>query len=105
MKDAEADLERRVSGYIGQMPFLWLAVPDAPCPQSVRGRIERHAIALLSHARTPAADRPSANWLGVHSDRPRVCRSGLWNNNHVDEDGDAAFLSEMAELVDAQLRG
>ena len=104
VKDAEADLERRVSAYIGQMPFLWLAVPDAPGPQSARGRIERHAIALLSHARTAAADRPSTNWLGVHSDRSRVCRSGLWNNNHVDEDGDATFLSEMAELVDAQLR-
>ena len=104
VKDAEADLERHVSAYIGQMPFLWLAVPDAPGPQSARGRIERHAIALLSQARAPAADRPSANWLGVHSDRPRVCKSGLWNNNHVDEDSEAAFLSEMAELVDAQLR-
>ena len=104
VKDAEADLERRVSAYIGQMPFLWLAVPDAPGPQSARGRIERNAIALLSHARAPAADRPSANWLGVHSDRPRVCKSGLWNNNHVDEDSEAAFLSEMADLVDAQLR-
>ena len=65
MKNAEADLERRVSAYIGQMPFLWLNVPDAPSPQSARGRIERNAIALLSNARTPAVDRPSTNlaWL------------------------------------------
>lgn len=105
VKDAEADLERRVSAYIGQMPFLWLGVPDAPSPQSARGRIERHAIALLSHARVPAADRPSANWLGAHSDRPRVRKSGLWNNNHVEEDSEAAFLSEMAALVEANLRG
>ena len=101
--DMEADLERRVSEYIGQMPFLWLNVPDAPGPQSARGRIERNAIALLSHARTPAVDQPSANWLGLHSDRARVRASGLWNNNHVDEDGSAEFLSEMAELVDADL--
>lgn len=86
------------------MPFLWLDVPDALGPQSARGRIERHAIALLSHARTPAADHLSATWLGLHSDRPRVRKSGLWNNNHVDEAGDAAFLSEMAELVDANPR-
>ena len=105
VKDAEADLEQRVSAYIGQMPFLWMDVPDAPSPQSARGRIERNAIALLSHARTAAADRPSANWLGAHSDRPRVRASGLWNNNHVDEDGEATFLSEMAELVEANLRG
>ena len=104
VKDAEADLERRVSAYIGQMPFLWLNVPDAPSPQSARGRIERNAIALLSNARTPAVDRPSTNWLGLYADRPRMRKSGLWNNNHVDEDSDAAFLGEMAELVDANLR-
>lgn len=104
VKDAEADLERRVSEYVGQMPFLWLDVPDAPGPQSARGRIERHAIALLSRARTPAADHPSATWLGMHRDRLRVCKSGLWNNNHVDEDGAAAFLSEMAELAGANSR-
>ena len=105
VKDMEADLERRVSEYIGHMPFLWLNVPDVPSPQSARGRIERNAIALLSHARTPAVDQPSANWLGLHSDRARVRASGLWNNNHVDEDGSAEFLSEMAELADADQRG
>ena len=108
VKSAEADLERRVSAYIGQMPLLWLNVPDAPSPQSARGRIERDAIALLSHARAPAADRPSANWLGARSDRARVRQSGLWNNNHVDADVDergvAVFLSELAELVDANPR-
>ena len=105
VKDAEADLEGRVSAYIGQMPFLWLGIADAPNPRSARGRIERHAIALLSHARVPAADRPSANWLGAHSDRLRVRKSGLWNNNHVDRGSEAAFLSEMAALVEANLRG
>ena len=101
VKDAEADLERRVSAYIGQMPFLWLDVPDAPGPRSARGRIERHTIALLSHARAAAADRPSANWLGVHSDRLLVRKSGLWNSKHVEEDTAAGFLSEMTALVDA----
>ena len=101
VKEAEVDLERRVGAHIGEMPFLWLNVPDAASAASARGRIERNAIALLSHACAPAADRPSANWLGVHSDRPRVRASGLWNNNHVDERYDAAFLGEMAMLVDA----
>ena len=92
-------MERRVSAYIGAMPFLWLNVSDAPSQQSARGSIERNAIALLSHASASAADPPSANWLGAHSDRPRVRESGLWNSNHVDEDYDAAFLGEMAELA------
>ena len=103
VKEAEADLERRVSAYIGDMPLLWLNVPDAPSPASTRGRIERNAIALLSHARTPAADCPSADWLGAHSDRPRVRASGLWNNNHVDEGYDAALLDELGTLIDAAL--
>ena len=104
VKAAEADLERRVSAYIGQMPFLWLKVADAANAESARGRIERNAIALLSHAVSHAADHPSANWLGTQSDRARVRASGLWNNNHVDEDYDPAFLSEMAALMDACCR-
>ena len=82
VRDGEGDLERRVSAYIGRMPFLWLNVDDGPGPNSQRNLIERNAIALLSHARTPAADAPSSRWLGAFSDRERVRTSGLWNNNH-----------------------
>ena len=101
VKDAEAGLERRVSAHIGRMPFLWLNIPDDPSPYSDRGVIERNAIALLSHARTVGADTPSDRWLGAYSDRPRVRASGLWNNNHVEEDYDAAFLDRMEALVEA----
>lgn len=100
VKEAEADLERRVSAHIGRMPFLWLNVPDDPSPHSDRGFIERNAIALLSHARTPGADAPSVHWLGAYSDRPLVRASGLWNNRHVEEDYDAAFLGLMEALAD-----
>jgi hypothetical protein len=40
---AETILEREVSTYIGQMPFLWVGVPDAPSQRqmaSVRLRIK-----------------------------------------------------------------
>lgn len=99
VKEAEADLERRVSATIGRMPFLWLCVPDAPGPESARGRIERGAIALLSSAVSPAADPASGNWLGAHCDRPAVCASGLWNNNYVEERYDPAFLDEMEAFI------
>lgn len=99
--EAEADLERRVSATIGRMPFLWLCVPDAPGPESARGRIERGAIALLSNAGSPAADPASRNWLGAHCDRQQVRTSGLWNNNHVEERYDPRFLDEMEALVRA----
>ena len=100
VKDTEADLERRVSAHIGRMPFLWLNVPDDPSPHSDRGRIERNAIALLSHARAVGADAPSDFWLGTYSDRPRVRTSRLWNNRHVEEDYDAAFLDRMEALLE-----
>ena len=100
--EAEADLERRVSTYVGQMPFLWLEVPDPPGPDSERGCIERNAIALLSHAQSSAADVPSAQWLGCHSDRRLVRTAGLWNNRHVEENYDDTFLDVFATLVRSQ---
>ena len=102
VREAEADLERRVSAYVGQMPFLWLEVPDPPGPDSERGCIERNAIALLSHAQSSAADVPSAQWLGRHSDRPLVRAAGLWNNRHVEENYDDTFLDVFATLVRSQ---
>ena len=101
---AESDLEASVSEYIGLMPFLWLDVGDAPGPNSERGLIERNAIALLSGYRGGAVDNPSDEWLGHHSDRERVRRSGLWNNNHVDELDDPLFLDEMESRIESSDR-
>lgn len=95
----ERALEDRVSGYIGQMPFLWLAVTDEPGPASLRGFIERNAIALLSNFRRTAVDTPSADWLGRFCSREKVRESGLWNNSHVDKQYDPSFISIMAELT------
>ena len=99
VKREEASLERCVSEYIGHMPFLWLSVDDPPGPTSLRGVIERHAIALLSHASGPAVDTPSSRWVGAFSDRERVRASGLWNNRHVAESHDSSFLDAMNTLV------
>ncbi len=92
IRAAEADLELRVSRCVGTMPFLWVDVGDEPGPSSERGLIERNAIALLSSFRDPSPDPASTEWLGLSSDRQRVCRSGLWNNRHVDEDYSPRFL-------------
>ena len=101
VRSAEADLETRVSRYIGDMPFLWLAVDDEPDPVSHRGLIERNAIALLSGYAEPGPDAPSTDWLGHLSDRERVRSSGLWNNNRVDEDYDPSFLDVAARRIDS----
>jgi hypothetical protein len=88
----EREHEKRVSEYIGAMPFLWLEVPDEPGRDSLRGFIERNAIALLSNFTGNMIDPASPTWLGHFSDREKVRRSGLWNQNHVDEQYEPRFL-------------
>ena len=95
----EHSLECRVSDSIGRMPLLWLAVPDESGPDSLRGFVERNTIALLSNHHCPALDPPSGTWLGRDCSRERVRRSGLWNNNHVDEVHDPSFLNDFERLV------
>ena len=46
IREREQALERAVSKVIGNMPLLWLAIEDEPQPGSLRGYIERNAIAL-----------------------------------------------------------
>ena len=100
VKSAETKLEARVSDYIGTLPLLCLDVGDEPGPASERAVIERNAIALLSCYSAPAPDGASAAWLGRFSDRVRVRRSGLWNNDHVVKDYDPTFLDLLARRVD-----
>ena len=97
----EAELEAAVSRYVGAMPFLWLSVDGPGGSGNLRGYIERNAIALLSNYEGSALDPASRDWLGRHSDRELVCRSGLWNSNHVDETCDPAFLDNLRRLVEA----
>ena len=99
MRDGELALEREVSSVIGNMSFLWAAIEDEAGPESRRGYIERNAIALLSNYNKPTLDPPSQNWLGHRSDRERVRKSGLWNQNHVEEPYDPAFLDSLDQLV------
>ena len=96
----ERPLEAAVSRHIGAMPFIWLPVDDAAGPTSLRGMVERNAIALLSHASTHAPiDSASPGWLGRNSGRARVRSSGLWNQHHVDEGYDPTFIEILAALV------
>ena len=100
---AEAGLEAAVSLYVGQMPFVFLDVPDEPGPGSLRAFIEKNSIALLSnYARTPV-DSPSAAWLGRRCGREKVPQSGLWNLQHVDEAYDPSFMDTMKSLI-AEMR-
>jgi hypothetical protein len=98
---AEAPVEQAVSRYIAAMPFLWLDIDDPPGPDSLRGFIERNAIALLSNHERMPFDLASPDWLGHSSGRARVRSSGLWNQQHVEEAHDPIFLDALEELIDA----
>lgn len=100
VRAGESALEQEVSTVIGNMPFLWLDVGDAPGNESARGEIERNAIALLSNFSKPLLDGPSPSWLGHACNRTRVRQSGLWNNNHVDENYDPHFLDTLAAHIE-----
>lgn len=69
---AEHDLEREVSQYIGQLPFVYVSIPDDAGPHSLRGVIERNGIALLSNYVNEPLDSLGEHWLGCYSSRERV---------------------------------
>jgi len=83
---AEAPVEAAVSAYLGRLPSLWLLIDDEPGPGSLRGPIERNAIALTSGLQEPVIDQPSPSWLGLFRAGTRfgalACRTnGLWTRN------------------------
>lgn len=96
----EEPIEQQVSQLIYGMPFLFLDVDDPPSPNSLRGIIERNSIALLSNFKKQHIDPPSSNWRGRYCNRERVQKSGLWNQNHVDEDYNPNFLEELETLIE-----
>lgn len=97
---AEAPIEVAVSEYLGRLPFLWLSVDDEPGPDSLRGYIERNAIALTSSLHDPMIDPPSPSWLGLRSGRDKVRRSGLWNQRHVGENYEPHFLDVLERAIE-----
>jgi hypothetical protein len=101
IRNQENDMERAVSAVIRDMPFLWLHVDDEPGAESLRGYIERNAIALLSNFDRTPIDPASSSWLGHYCNRERIRKSGLWNTNHVDESCEPTFLKELERLTDA----
>ncbi|WP_396611734.1 hypothetical protein ACH9L7_00150 [Haloferax sp. S1W] len=96
----ELEMEKRVSDYLRDLPFLWVNVDDEPSAESQRAFIERNMIALLSNYQRAAVDARSDEWLGHHSRSEKLRESGLWNVNHVDEEYVPAFLDDFAAAVE-----
>jgi hypothetical protein len=99
VNEGERPTEIAVSRVIGSMPFLYVRADDPPGAESMRGVIERNAIALLSNMGKDTVDPASEGWLGHHSGHERVRGSGLWNNRHIEERYDPFFLDVLARAA------
>jgi len=95
----ELEMERRVSEYIRDLPFLWVDIDDEPGPESDRAYIERNAIALVSNFGKESIDPRDEGWLGHYSPVADIERSGLWNINHVAEDYQREFLETLEGYI------
>jgi hypothetical protein len=100
----ELPVETAVSSYFARTPFLWLSIDDDPGPNSLRSYIERNVIALISNYDAASIDPPSPAWLGCFSGHPRVRRSGLWNQRHVEETCQPGFLDRMEAIIEKQFQ-
>ncbi|WP_135821033.1 hypothetical protein [Halostella litorea] len=99
VRDEEYVLERRVSTYIREQPFLWVNLNDEPSADSDRVYLERNAIALLSNFDKKSIDPRRDQWLGRYSQSQEIRESGLWNVNHVGERYDSSFLTLLEKSV------
>ena len=95
---AEADWERKISQYIGEMSILWVDVPGESSSTNLRAFIEKNAIALLSNHTLPEF-KASSDWLGQFSTEDKIRSSLLWNVKHVDAHYDPQFLVILAEVI------
>lgn len=99
IRNQEYEMEKRVSRYIRDLPFLWVKVNDEPGPNSQRAYLEKNAIALLSNYRKKPVDPRSEKWLGKYSPKEEIRESGLWNVDHVGKSYDPSFL----ELLESKI--
>lgn len=83
LRAQEHPLEQRVSKYIASLPFLVVDIPGDSGPDSSRAHLERNLIALVSHARRTNPDLMRGEWLGSHSPKAEIAKTGLWNIQHT----------------------
>ncbi|SFR52095.1 hypothetical protein [Halogeometricum limi] len=100
VRDEEYPLERRVSAFLRDQPFLWVDLDDEPGPDSDRAYVERNLVALVSNYDRRPRDPRRSDWLGGYARSAKIRASGLWNVEHADESYDPAFLDTLAAAVE-----
>ncbi|GAA4074913.1 hypothetical protein GCM10022389_20680 [Flavobacterium cheonanense] len=97
----EKKLEKEVSDYILNMPFIVLKVEGDSSKDNLRAYIESNSIKLLSNYCKTPVDPPSENWLGLYCDNNKVIKSGLWNRKEIEENSeiDFYFFEKLKHLI------
>ena len=76
-REKQKDTERRVTAYIqDNLSFVVVRVTD----RARRKTLESRLIATVSLC---GACGPSREWLGLHSPKPKIRESGLWQEQHL----------------------
>lgn len=99
IRDKEYEMEKQISKYIRDLPFLWVKVDDEPGPNSERSFLEKNSIALLSNYGKKSIDPRDEEWLGKHSPKKEIKKSGLWNVAHVGKNYNSSFLKVLETKV------
>jgi hypothetical protein len=99
--EKEKNLEKVVSDYILNMPFVLLKVEGDSSKDNLRAYIESNSIKLLSNYLKTPVDPPSKNWLGLCCGNKKVMESGLWNRKEIEENSeiDLIFLETLDNLI------
>jgi hypothetical protein len=87
----EEAVEAAVSEYIGDLSVSVLNIPGDSSKHNDRAYVEQNLIALVSNVFRPL-DPPSHSWLGNHSDKLEIRKSGIWNVNHTAQTYERAFM-------------
>ena len=102
LRKREDHLEAKVSNYIGELLVTFIEVPGDSSKSNDRAYLEQNLIALLSNCNRPL-DLASHRWLGLSSDKPEICKSGIWNVNHTAQTYDPSFLAMLDYYVSLTL--
>ncbi len=97
----EHPLELRVSERIRNLPFLVIDIPGKPHADCDRARLEKNLIALVSHARRTNPHLKKDDWLGHHSPRAEINKTGLWNLDHVNSFYTDSIISEVTPYIES----
>jgi hypothetical protein len=100
VRQHEHSIEQQVSGYLRNLPFLVVDVPGPSHSTNDRSYIERNTIALVSQQRRQH-DITLSGWLGEHSPRHEIRRTGLWNLQHVNEWPQYTALDTLDDYIES----